>query len=241
MNFQQTRQYYETPVIDTCTAQSIEYRAENTLLPTGDAVTRFCLARLQFGSMAEPAVGCRPFANERAVFVVEYFGPKGIGPAEAQTFMENVICGIGELNGVVSVNGPDFTALDDRPYFFARTSFGIQVPRNFPIDPDVALMLRLESLERTHDINGGHNSGTYDTEFSADIRALPDNFEERLARLETHHDASGGHNSGLFTRSTVNTPAQRTLTFAERLTRLEEEHDNDDWNARGHNSGEYDS
>ena len=128
MNFQQTRQYYETPVIATCTAQSVEYRAENTLLPTGDAVTRFCLARLQFGSMAEFAVGCTSLANERAVFTVEYFGPKGIGPAEAQTFMQSVICGIGELDGIISVNGPDFTALDDRPYFFARASFGLQVP-----------------------------------------------------------------------------------------------------------------
>ena len=128
MNFQQTRQYYETPVIATCTAQNVEYRAENTLLPTGDAVTRFCLARLQFGSMAEAAVGCTSLANERAVFTVEYFGPKGIGPAEAQTFMQSVICGIGELDGIISVNGPDFTALDDRPYFFARASFGLQVP-----------------------------------------------------------------------------------------------------------------
>ena len=128
MNFQKVRQYYETPVIATCTAQSIEYRAENTLLPTGDATTRFCLARLQFGEMAEPAVGCTSLANERAVFIVEYFGPKGIGPAEAQTFMQSAICELGKLDGIISVNGPDFTPLDDRPYFFARVSFGLQVP-----------------------------------------------------------------------------------------------------------------
>ena len=30
----------------------------------------------------------------------------------------------------MSINGPDFTSLDDRPYFFARVSFGLQIPGN---------------------------------------------------------------------------------------------------------------
>ena len=128
MNFQSIRQYYETPVIAACNSQSVEYRAENTLLPTGDAVTRFCLARLQFNNIADPTVGCTPLSNIGAIFIVEYFGPKGIGPAEAQNFMTAVICSLGDLDGVVSVTGPSFTALDDRPYFFSQVSFGVQVP-----------------------------------------------------------------------------------------------------------------
>ena len=130
MNFQEIRKYYEYPVIDCCNLQGVEFRAENTLEPGGDAYHKFCLARLQFGEMAEQTIACGPLSNKRAVFIVEYYGPKGIGPADAQDFMECVICRFHELQGVVSINGPDFTSLDDRPYFFARVSFGLQIPGN---------------------------------------------------------------------------------------------------------------
>ena len=128
MDFQEIRKYYETPVIEVCDDKAVTYRPENTLMPDGDAVSKFCLARLQFGEMAEQALGCGPKTNKRAVFIVEYYGQKGIGPAEAQDFMSDVMCGIGELKGVISVNGPDFTALDETPYYFARVSFGLQIP-----------------------------------------------------------------------------------------------------------------
>lgn len=130
MSFQNIRRYYEQQVIDCCTDAAVEYRPENTLEPGGDAADKFCLARLQFGEMAEQAIACGPLGNVRAVFIVEYYGPKGIGPADAQDFMECVLCKFHGLKGVISINGPDFTALDDRPYFFARASFGIQVPRD---------------------------------------------------------------------------------------------------------------
>ena len=42
--------------------------------------------------------------------------------------MSDVICRIGELKGVISVNGPDFTALDETPYYFARVSVRAQIP-----------------------------------------------------------------------------------------------------------------
>ena len=128
MNFQEIRKYYETPVIDACNLAGIAYRPENTLVPNGDAITEYCMARLQFGEMAESAITCGPRTNKRAVFTVEFYGPKGVGPAEAQNFMSDVMCRIGELKGVISVNGPDFTALDETPYYFARVSFGLQIP-----------------------------------------------------------------------------------------------------------------
>ena len=84
MNLQNIRKYYEYPVIDCCNLQGVEFRAENTLEPGGDAIHKFCLARLQFGLMSEPTVACGPLSNKRATFVVEYYGPKGIGPADAQ-------------------------------------------------------------------------------------------------------------------------------------------------------------
>ena len=131
MNLQDIRKYYEYPVIDCCNLQRVEFRAENTLEPGGDAIHKFCLARLQFGDMAERAVGadCGPLSNKRAVFIVEYHGPKGIGPADAQDFMECVICKFHDLKGVVNIIGPTFTSLDDRPYFFASVSFGLQIPQ----------------------------------------------------------------------------------------------------------------
>ena len=54
MNLQDIRKYYEYPVIDCCNLQGVEFRAENTLEPGGDAIHKFCLARLQFGLLSEP-------------------------------------------------------------------------------------------------------------------------------------------------------------------------------------------
>ena len=129
MNIQQIRKYYEYPVIDCCNLQGVEYRAENTLEPGGDAYHKYCTASLQFGEMAEQTLYCGPLSNKRAAFIVEYYGPKGIGPADAQDFMECVICRLHELKGVINIAGPNFTPLDDRPYFFARVSFGLQIPQ----------------------------------------------------------------------------------------------------------------
>ena len=130
MNLQEIRKYYELPVIDCCNLQRVEYRAENTLEPGGDAIHKFCLARLQFGLMSESTISCGPLSNKRATFVVEYYGPKGTGPADAQDFMECVICKFHELKGVIEISGPDFASLDNRPYFFASASFGLQIPQD---------------------------------------------------------------------------------------------------------------
>lgn len=129
MKLQDIRKYYELPIIDCCNLFGLEYRAENTLEPGGDAIHRFATARLQFGRMTEASIYCGPLSNKRASFIVEYNGPKGIGPAESQDFMECVICKLHELKGVIEINGPDFTALENRPYFFAAVSASIQVPQ----------------------------------------------------------------------------------------------------------------
>ena len=132
MNLQDIRKYYEYPVIDCCTLSGVEYRAENTLEPGGDAIHKFCLARLQFGEMAEQTIACGPLSNKRGVFVVEYFGPKGRGPARAQEVMELLFCEMLSLKGIIDINGPDFTELDNRPYYFARMSMGIKAHNETP-------------------------------------------------------------------------------------------------------------
>ena len=132
MKIQEIRKYYEYPVIDCCNLYRIEYRAENTLEPGGDAYHNFCTARLQFNDISEAAVGadCGPVMNKRALFIVEYYGPKGIGPAAAQDFMECIICSFSELRGVSNISGPVFDSQERRPYFFSRVSFGLQIPQN---------------------------------------------------------------------------------------------------------------
>ena len=48
--------------------------------------------------MLESAINCTAF-DKRAVFVVEFYGPKGNGPKDAQNFISDVMCRIGELKG----------------------------------------------------------------------------------------------------------------------------------------------
>ena len=125
MSFQDIRRYLETPVIDVCASFNIPYRPANTLEPNGDAYSEFVESRLQFGEMSAPVVSdCPLVTNIRGTFIVEYYGPKGRGPARAQNYMEALYCQI-SLPGVTNINGPVFTELSDRPYYFARLSMGI--------------------------------------------------------------------------------------------------------------------
>ena len=118
MTLQAIRRHFETPVVDTCTALGIPYRPANTLEPNGDAYSEFIEARLQFGQMMEANIGdCTNLENIRGSFIIEYYGPKGRGPARAQEVMELLFCEMLDLKGVITITGPSFTALDDRPYF----------------------------------------------------------------------------------------------------------------------------
>ena len=127
MTLQTIRRYFETPVVTACTDLGIQYRAENTLEPNGDAYSEYVLSRLQFGNMTEDIVGdCPQLENIRGSFIIEYYGPKGRGPARAQEVMELLFCDMLALKGVLDINGPDFTELSDRPYYFARMSMAVR-------------------------------------------------------------------------------------------------------------------
>ena len=126
MNFQDIRKHFEEPVVAVCTAQGIEYRPENTLEPGQDAAGEFLLSRLQFGGMIETTL-CEPLENIRGAFIIEFFCPKGEGPARAQEVMHDVFCAMIRTQGVTNINGPSFTALDDTPYFFASLNMAVVV------------------------------------------------------------------------------------------------------------------
>ena len=84
MTLQDIRRHFETPVVEVCQSLGITYRPANTLEPNGDAYSEFIEARLQFGQMMENSVGdCVKLENIRGSFIIEYYGPKGRGPARA--------------------------------------------------------------------------------------------------------------------------------------------------------------
>jgi len=127
MTLQDIRRHFETPVVDTCAALGIPYRPANTLEPNGDATSEFVEARLQFGQMMEGIVGdCTNLENVRGSFIIEYFGPKGRGPARAQEVMELLFCEMLALKGVTEINGPNFSELSDTPYYFAAMSMAVR-------------------------------------------------------------------------------------------------------------------
>ena len=132
MNFQDIRRHFELPVINCCNLLRVQYRAENTLEPIGDAKSEFVTARLQFGEMSEDTIGdCPEPENIRGAFVVDYYGPKGQGPARAQEVMECFFCALRDTKGVLNINGPSFTSLDNQPYFFASLSTGIVASESY--------------------------------------------------------------------------------------------------------------
>ena len=137
MTLQHIRRYYEQPVVDWCADNSVELRVDNMLEPGGDAASEFVVTRLNFGQMTEDSL-CGLLENIRGSFVVEFFGPKGRGPARAQEVMQELMCELMALterprardaNGVLGtlgpITGPLFTALDEKPYFFATMSMPI--------------------------------------------------------------------------------------------------------------------
>ena len=99
-----------------------------------DAAGEFVVTNLNFGNFTEQTL-CGAIENVRGSLVVDFYSPKGVGPARAQTVMLAIMSELlalttrpacPDLNGVLGtlgpINGPLFTALEDRPYFFATMS-----------------------------------------------------------------------------------------------------------------------
>ena len=63
----------------------------------------------QDGSIEFKPPGTSFCLDEFGSFVIEYYGPKGRGPARSQEVMELLFCEMLALKGVTDINGPDFT------------------------------------------------------------------------------------------------------------------------------------
>lgn len=243
MTLQHIRHYYEQPIVDWCATNAVELRVDNMVEPGGDASDEFLVTRFNFGQFTEQTL-CGAIENVRGSLIVEFFSPKGTGPARAQTVMLGVMSELigltdrpitRDANGVLGtlgpITGPLFTALDDRPYFFATMSAPVLASVGQP-PIDIDLTRRLEALEATHDIHGGHDSGNYPSEVVRTPRGPIEDFERRLSALESNHK-NGGHDSGNYPTVKRDVAPNLVDTFDARLTVLELNHDAD----RGHNSG----
>lgn len=138
MTYQAIRRFYEEPVETTATALSIPLRYANQLEAGGDAYTEYLTARLNLGLTTDPTL-CGPIEVIRGSFIVDYYGPKGIGSARAQFVMQQIatalcsqvytsphnVAGFDVKGTMTGLNGPSFTPLDNTPYFFATLSTGI--------------------------------------------------------------------------------------------------------------------
>lgn len=206
MTLQHIRRYYEQPIVDWCADNNVELRVDNMLEPGGDAASEFVVTRLNFGLMTEASL-CGLYENIRGSFVVEFFGPKGRGPARAQEVMQELMCELMALtvrpaprdeNGVLGtlgpITGPLFTALDEKPYFFATMSMPIVASLK---DPDklttrrVALTNSTRSiLTSTDEVDLVSPSGGMKTQEDANQY-----FADRIQKLEQSHDSNMGHDS----------------------------------------------
>ena len=207
MTLQHIRRYYEQPIVDWCADNGVELRVDNMLEPGGDAASEFVVTRLNFGEMTEPSM-CGLLENIRGSLVVEFFGPKGRGPARAQEVMQELMCELMALtarpaardaNGVLGtlgpIVGPLFTALDEKPYFFATMS----MPINASLDSRVAGRITTrqvgltnpdEILVTTQEVDLVALAGTMRTQEDANKY-----FAERIEKLEQAHDDNMGHDS----------------------------------------------
>ena len=134
MTLQHIRHYYEQPIVDWCATNGVELRADNMVEPNSDAADEFVVTNFNFGNFTEATL-CGAIENVRGSLVVDFYSPKGVGPARAQTVMLGIMSeligltdrpvapdGNGVLGTLGPITGPLFTALDDRPYFFATMS-----------------------------------------------------------------------------------------------------------------------
>ena len=138
MSYQAVRRFYEEPVETAAAALSIPMRYDNQLEAGGDAYSEYLTARLNLGITADSTL-CGPIEVIRGSFVVDYYGPKGIGSGRAQFVMQQIatalcdqvytgphnVAGFDVKGTMTGLSGPSFTPLDETPYFFGTLSTGI--------------------------------------------------------------------------------------------------------------------
>jgi hypothetical protein len=138
MTYQAIRRFYEQPVETVAAALGIPVRYDNQLESGGDAYSEYITARLNPGTTSDPTL-CGPIEIIRGSYVVEYYGPKGIGSGRAQDVMQQIasalclqvetrphdVAGFIVNGDILALNGPTFTPLNNTPYYFSSLSASI--------------------------------------------------------------------------------------------------------------------
>jgi hypothetical protein len=117
---------------------------DNRLYDEDDATSEFCLMRVSFGLMDEPALGpCGNGELIRASTVIEIFTMKGNGPGRGQNAATAVWRAVEAINRglpradvpvirIGAVSGPGFMPLEGRPHFMTRLSFPLKARYDVP-------------------------------------------------------------------------------------------------------------
>jgi hypothetical protein len=139
---QQIRGIYERIVIDA--ANPVPTFVENQSTVDFDALSEYCLVRVNFGLIQEPVIGGPAQWNVRGVVVCEIYSRKNIGPGRGIEIAAPIIDALSALNAptppatqqiiarVGPVTGPTQAQLQDRPHHFTRFSLPI-LARSRPV------------------------------------------------------------------------------------------------------------
>lgn len=134
MNYQAIRAVFEKPVLDALSAldPAVPIYMDNQPFTEPSAEEEYAVMRISFGETMEVTLSGSLDAVEGNV-VVEIFTPKDRGPSRVQLISDVVQRALRSVNtvmhpasgaygSVLTMNGPNLIALDERPHFVGRLS-----------------------------------------------------------------------------------------------------------------------
>ena len=138
MSFQEVRAVIEQAVVDGFTPATpaiTTFIVDNMQFVENIATTEYVACRIDFGPSTENSL-IGAYERLRGSFVVEFFTQKNTGPGRAQEVMAMIMRSVNDINScttkpdsgahvhIIDMVGPNFFALEDRPYFYSRISCG---------------------------------------------------------------------------------------------------------------------
>ena len=138
MSFQAVRAVFEVPVIDALAAltPAVPCFVDNQAYTIPDADQEYATVNLQFGTTTSRTLSGNS-EDLRGSLVVEGFTAKNGGPARAQEIITPVMQALNDLNSCIGyeatgavgwvgdMNGPEFFALDEIPFYMVRLSVAV--------------------------------------------------------------------------------------------------------------------
>ena len=147
MSLQAIRWVFEKPILDAMAALSpaVPVLLDNSAIVENDALTEYAVLRIDFGRVTEDALQI-PLERIRGSITFGAYTEKNKGPGRNQIICtaalralnEVGVCGCrpkcGAWGRTLSMSGPNFFSLDDRPYFFGSLNCGFDSQWRDPDD-----------------------------------------------------------------------------------------------------------